>query len=409
MNNNFKKIKTMRKNLFILAAAALALASCSSDETTAVNDSVANANEINFRPLVNGVTRAAVTSYGDMSGGFNTGNTINVYADFNGSKYFQEDFEKQNGSTFTSTNKYYWPSDISNSKKMTFWAIYGATQKTDDPGVIETFLPATAAASQVDVLLAKEESDAAKTSTGQVLNFRHLLSMIDVKVKNTNPRLKITVYGARIGYVATTGAFDYNRDIDNDGIKDVGPLTTSQSSDNVNYKKWTLTAVTDANTNKYDQYYNGSDGTNGLSASVALVGNTSDTNHDLGTGWKPWIILPQAISPATAYTTTGTSGDDPKLNNAYIALLMEVENYNGSAATGTIVAKQWCYWPLAAVTWTPGYKYTYIVDTANGGYHPADRDTNTDLDPVLPDVIVFSASCTIDAWDTADGSYVSVP
>ena len=46
----------MKKKLLILAVAGLALASCSNDETVAVNESDA----ISFRPLINNATRHAV-------------------------------------------------------------------------------------------------------------------------------------------------------------------------------------------------------------------------------------------------------------------------------------------------------------------------------------------------------------
>ena len=48
----------MKKNLFILAVAGLALASCSSDETVA-SQATSQANEISFRAFNNGMTRAA--------------------------------------------------------------------------------------------------------------------------------------------------------------------------------------------------------------------------------------------------------------------------------------------------------------------------------------------------------------
>ena len=53
----------MKKNLFFLAAAAVALASCSSDETTAVNSSASQANqpkEISLFAVNQKATRAAI-------------------------------------------------------------------------------------------------------------------------------------------------------------------------------------------------------------------------------------------------------------------------------------------------------------------------------------------------------------
>ena len=74
----------MKKNLFILAAAALAFAACSNDE---VVESVAtgDSNAISFRPLVSGVTRAATDP--QVKTAFAADNVINVWADYGGSMY----------------------------------------------------------------------------------------------------------------------------------------------------------------------------------------------------------------------------------------------------------------------------------------------------------------------------------
>ena len=60
----------MKKILLMMAVAALVLASCSSDETIAVNESDA----ISFRSLTNNVTRAAdITAASDLA-------SFNVFA-----------------------------------------------------------------------------------------------------------------------------------------------------------------------------------------------------------------------------------------------------------------------------------------------------------------------------------------
>jgi len=92
----------MKKKLLILAVTGLALASCSNDQTVAVNQN--DSNEISFRTLVDGTTRTA----GPKAGGTNfvVGDVINVYADLydasatSHSKYFQADFTKQSTGGF---------------------------------------------------------------------------------------------------------------------------------------------------------------------------------------------------------------------------------------------------------------------------------------------------------------------
>ena len=388
----------MKKKLFFLAVAAIALASCSNDETIA-SQTNNEANAISFRPLMTGVTRTANAA--GIKYAFENGDIINVYADYNNSKYFQADFTN-NGTTFASAKPYYWPSDVA-SKNVTFTAIWGATQKENTPGNIDNYSPDAAAANQKDILVAKHVSSAKESPV--MMNFRHALSQIFVNVKNTNPNLKVTITGVRIGYVKTASTlFAYS----GSGTDTATPGTqdAAATSANIGQSDWTLvdfatpgSGETYANNYKYDQTL----------TSTELIGNASDGAHDFAGGFTPWILLPQNMkafdvdgSSNKLYANAksgGTGADAPDLSGSYIALQMKIENYNGSAATGTIVSTQWCYWPITT-NWTPGYKYTYTIDVASGGYMPTDTDNDKILDPVLDGAVIqFSISCTIDAWD----------
>lgn len=376
----------MKKNLYILAVACLALASCSNDETVATRH---DPNEISFRPLIDGTTRSTA---GPMAGGTNfaEGDVINVYANLydasasSNSKYFQADFTKQSTGGFTSVTKYYWPT-FDTDDKLTFTAIYGATQTDGTPGNIVNYSPATAAASQMDVMVAKKETTAKEPAV--VLNFRHALSQIEVKVKNSDATLDFDITGVRIGYVSTTGNFTYSGDATTTQ-EESGHTTAAQTL--VPASDWTPVAVTDANTNKYDQ------------ASTGTI--TSTKAATALTSFNSWLLIPQTQTAATAYTaaTQGTAASNPTLNGSYIALELEIYNYTGSIRSSKLVAKQWCYWPCA-FTWTPGFKYTYTVDLAGGGYQPINtKSAATTLDKVLGDVIVFSPDCSVDYWVTND-------
>lgn len=385
----------MKKTLFLLATAAIALASCSSDDTIAENMSLGAANEISFRPFVSAVTRAANAA--GVKSSFETGDAISVYAEYKAGKYFQDVFTKQAGDAgFTSVNKHYWPTDVG-TNNVTFTAIWGSSLLTpaltigSTAGNFTGYSPDDEAANQEDILVAKHTSSTKEAPVP--LNFRHALSQIVVKAKNTNPGLKVTITGVRIGYIKTAStSFTYTG-----GVTDTRE-TGAGSGANIDQTDWALVdfagspTTTTANDYKYDQTV----------TSLALIGNTSDTDHDL-TDTTPWILLPQnMIDAAGKYATQkeGTKGTPiPDLAGAYLALKMTIENYNGTAATGTIVSEQWCYWPITQA-WNPGYKYTYTINVAGGGYEPEDTDNDKNLDPVLEGtVIVFSPSCTIDAWD----------
>lgn len=382
----------MKKNLLILAVAALAFASCSNDETVAVNNS--GGNEISFRPLVTGVTRASAN--GPLAGSFAEGDVIDVYADLDGTKFFQADFTKGAGATgFTSgAEKYYWPSSFTN---LTFTAIYGAAQSTSTVGEITAFAPDDDVANQKDVLVARHVSTA-KTATVP-LNFRHVLSQIVVKVKNTNPGLKITIKGFQVGYVDKTGTFQLDRtsaiantDYQEEEVDgNAGNLTTSVTL--IPAAKWANTAATAASS-CYTQT---------LASDKVFTGTNTDEIATLGSSW---LLLPQSQTAATDYANddanvTVEASTAPDLAGSFIAVKMVIESYNGSATTGTLATERWCCWPVN-ITWNPGYKYTYTINVGDGGYEPADVDGTAGLDTVLGDVIIFSPDCTIDYWVVSD-------
>lgn len=395
-------MKMKKNNLLILAVAALGFAACSSDETTAVNEKLAESNAISFRPNVGGNMRTANDK--GVKASFESGDKISVYADYASSKYFQANFTS-NGTTFTSTPPYYWPADIADAdgKRVTFTAIWGPALTSPaltigtTAGNFTGYVPATLAANQEDILIAKHVSTSKESPVR--MNFRHALSQIIVKAKNSNANLQVTIAGVRIGYIKTaSSSFTYSGD-----ATDTRELGTANNAANVAQSDWTLVdfagtpTTTTANDYKYDQ-----------TVSLTLTGQEDD--GQALTSYAPWLLLPQSMTnadtdldgtPNYATPKTGTKGTaDPDFAGAYIALLMTIENYNGTSANGTIVSQQWCYWPITQ-NWTPGYKYTYTIDVAGGGYEPEDTDNDGEGDPVLDGaVITFDAvNCTIDAWD----------
>lgn len=362
----------MKKYYFILAAAALGFASCSNDETIE-SAALSESNEISFRPIVNGVTRASEKS------GWATNDVINVYAEYkvgsaDATKYFQADFTKQADANFTSVAKYYWPAMDGN--QMTFTSFYGVGQSTTTAGTLAgTFTPNATAASQTDIMYARKTLTAIEAPV--VLNFRHMLSQVNVNVKNTNSSLKFSVTGVRIGYVSTSGT-------------SFACTTVTTGDGNLAQNTWTPAALTGtdvekANSNKYDQTF----------AAFAVTGTTDATPI---TGFNTWMLIPQTQTTATDYaqTKSGASTDNPELNGAYIAIQMSIMNNDASGTS--LVSSQWCYWPIT-LNWTPGYKYTYTVDLAGGGYQPDDQNNTAGLDKILNSPIEISADCTIDTWD----------
>lgn len=385
----------MKKSIFILATAVIALASCSKDKTVEVNETLLNGNEISFRALEGGVLRAPNST--GLKTTFEEGDILHVTAIYKSAKYFQADFTKGAGDAgFNSTTKYYWPNDLS-TNNMTFTAFWNAEQKTyvsagDENSLAAAYTVPDNVASQKDLLLAKKTVTAKPADGGVTLNFRHMLSQIIVKVANDESNLKVIVSGVRVGYVAKTATFTYTGGVTDTRVADA---TNSTSATLIPRANWTPTAATAA-TQLHEQ-----------TVSATLIGTTVATAL---TSFSEWILMPQQLSAASDYVNRATKGavtsnTDPDLNGAYLALKMTIKSADDAA---TIVPEQWCYWPIGT-EWLPGYKYTYTINAGSGGYQPTDQDNTAGLDQVLAGTFIwFSPSCTIDTW-VESGIDVDVP
>ena len=397
------------KKLFFFAIAALGLAACSNDEVVEMNQGEA----ISFRPLTTNVTRSPNST--GVKQNFETGDVINVYANyFNGEsnvKYFQDDFTKQDGSTFTSSPaKYYWPAGISSTNKMTFTAIWGATQLANNPGKIGTADAKVTIEGNKDILVARHVSNTAEATP--ILNFRHALSQVVLKVKNTNTGLKITITDFQVGYVDKTSYFDFDKSSAS-AATDQQELEADASAGNVTSSPAAVTLIPATNWTNDAAAAPTSNYSQNLASSVVFTATNGGTADDeVVTLGSPWILLPQnrtAISAGYVTTQSGTvnASTVPDINKPYLAVKMTIESYNGAAVTGTLVSQRWCCWPVS-IDWSPGYKYTYTINVGDGGYEPIDTDNDGALDPTLGTEIVFSPSCTIDYWVVAAGTDVTM-
>lgn len=193
----------MKKNLFFLAAAAVALASCSSDETIAENSNVSQANqpkEISLFAVNQKVTRAAV-----QSAVFPTDNTMEVACYESGPRTPQSYFTKMtfkkdgtenvwrgwNGSAYAPK---YWPlSPVT----LNFFAISAETVTTPitiadnltSASVAYTTTNSFSATSQKDIMYAFNRGSV--TLSGNTLSypgdismvFGHALALVNFQIK----------------------------------------------------------------------------------------------------------------------------------------------------------------------------------------------------------------------------------
>ena len=383
----------MKKNYWILAAAAVALAACSNDDTIAVNQGIEEANTINFSTIVEGQTRAV---------GITSGSLLSFYVTANRGDeiYFGEapvQFAKDNSTdpvSYRSETKYYWPSE----GKLDFYAFAPATgttiTRTDSTHFSVT--PATTPETQEDFVYGVvRQQDKASGGNGVALNFRHAMSNVIIQLKNTASDLDVTVGNVSIGYILPTGAFapafktaaGSEVGFSTNG-SDISNVTASENGYYIAPGAWTI-----PNTSTRTSYTQ-------AATTTSYTSNTATTALP-----ADMILVPQALVDAEGYSAA-TAGSG--YNGACITVQLKIQDKQGHYLAGTAGAFETAMWPLAAATWLPGHKYTYTLDLAGGGYYPTNKE-NTDekLDPILENAVIFFLTPTVDEWIAAPG--INVP
>jgi hypothetical protein len=298
-----------------------------------------------------------------------------------GTAYFANvEFKTADGSTFTSqSNKYYWPSGT--NLDFYAWAPSDIANATYNSIPVTV---ATAAADQIDFVYAatkdwgkvalQDGTDAthaisATASSGVAINFRHALSKIVIKIKNSNDNLKITASNATLKNVKGAGTFvfaDANTDLQNGGWQ---------------YNGW---APSGDATAVYSQ-----------DITPAVFGATA---AQAGTDLK---LIPQELVHGNAYASAGTEAVFTAPNFVVKLKIQNSadDNYIVGAPSGENQYVD-AMFPLPDVTWLPGKQYTYVIDLANGGYYTKNQDTSDDLDPILEGAEIKFVTVNVDAWDT---------
>jgi len=386
----------MKKNYWILAAAAVALAACSNDDTIAVNQGIEEANTINFSTIVEGQTRAA---------GITTANIESFYVTANRGTdiYFGEapvQFAKDNSTdpvSYRSQTKYYWPSE----GKLDFYAFAPAAgdgstiSRTDSTGFSVT--PAPAPADQQDFVYGVvRQQDKATNGDGVHLNFRHAMSNVIIQLKNESTDKKVTVNNVAIGFILPTGTFHpVFKTAEGNQIgfctNGTGGISNVTDADETGYYITPDAWAADGTRRSYTQ----------TATTTAYAANTT-TATPLPTDM---ILVPQTLVKEEGYSAA-TAGSG--YNGACITVQLKIQDAQDHYLAGTATEYVTAMWPLAATRWLPGHKYTYILDLAGGGYFPTNQEnTDENLDPILKNQEIFFLTPTVDEWIAADG--IDVP
>ena len=348
--------------ILITAAAVIGLASCNKDRVVAIS----TPDSISFDASLGFASKATSKT------AFASGDKFDVWSVFDnaGTKttYFHDNYIFDGTSWNSSSTPYYWPETIDGTHTLTFHAVWPETITRSTSADSFDYTVVDAAANQKDVLYAKHVSST-KETTGVKLNFRHALSLIDIKTKNSSTSLKFDITGVKVAFVNKAGTFT--------ATSVATGNTDEMNTGNLARTDWSATDGTADASRNYNQ--TGLSGTVAAGASAAALGSS-------------WILMPQEQTIASAYTSSTLAAP---INGAYLAVKMTIKN----ATDGSVIASErWCCWPVA-ISWTPGYRYTYTIDLAGGGYEETNVDGDPELDPVLGGQEIIFVNCTVDAWD----------
>lgn len=364
----------------------MALASCSNEEVIELNTE----NAICFRAAVDhGVTvRGLETSNENFKAFYVTAledlipddDTNNQYTTF-----FENLLFTKKGTTdeYVSDPVYQW----SNKLSLKFFA-YGYQPKTDmekpvdgsvfgkeitltgDQQTFNGFSPRPEFADQVDLVTAVAQSKKTPLNASVSLNFRHILSEVQVKARCDSKAHQILIKAMKFGNIDNNGNYDFSR---NEWTVNKGKTS---------YMLW----------QKDDHTY------------TTLTSAESDLSLVNSVGYS--MLLPQRLTSWSYLEgfydeTTGATGKY-KTSAQYIAVLIKIIALNPETGEITNAIKfplndnhkvddegfGWAYIPFyveKCPAWNMGYRYIYHLDFSNGaGY-------NEDGEQILNAEIQFKA------------------
>ena len=331
----------MKKAFYMMAAAAIALSSCSSEETT----DVAKSSAITFRPTVGLNSRGAEMTTDDLNEMWVTG--FYQKAD---EVYFSDlKFTKEKGSTtntFIPSAPVFWQE----GRTYKFVAISPAKSEwpagltiTRDAVTCENFEPKTDILAQKDMIIKAVEANNDQWGKELELNFKHILSQIQIKVKNGNENLVYNIKAVRIKSVVGKKKLTYATTTNTSTWEDIAGVNSDA--------QYTLTFN---NAYKLD----GKNTTN-------LTLTSADATVENGGGA---MLIPQNV---TAWD--GAKVDDNAAYNGgtYISIYLNVKMASGNKFMYPAGAQGeqtygWVAIPVPAINWEEGNKYIYTLDMSTG-------------------------------------------
>ena len=354
------------KRIIFGAMAAAAMLSCAKEQV--IEQNRAN-DEITFSIVAENQTKAeAVYCANNLLPEFDVCATYTKYGEATAQWYFQNDnIAMVDGAWVNQTTTRYWSANGTHD----FYAIYNGTMNVsaiDATPAAPTvnFTPATTVADQKDLLYAVTKGHE-KSNNPVALNFRHALSQIEFKAKNTNAQLYVEIEGVQVGQTPGVGVFTY----------------PSVATD-VNFEDHTQ-AGTHAYTTGTWTYNTPTDYAVAFTDAVPVVGDDTPVGLTISTD-KTNVTNSMLLIPATTEKWTPADAET-EFDGTYLAVNCRIYNVAGTsyAASDVCLHDGWAVIPVA-FEWEPGkkYIYTFVFGEGNGGYEGGEYPTpDPSDDPVL--------------------------
>ncbi len=377
----------MNKAIYFVAAASLALASCSNDETL----DMGNQKGISFRTVAGLNSRVAEVTQSNLKG-----ISVTAFEDGADAAYFTDVNYTREGqtNTFVSNPEYNWL----RGKTLNFLALAtsagawtAAKTVTFDKAtntyktVLTDYTPDADISKHQDLMIGTASGTENNDANGLDLTLNHILSQIEVRAKNTNAAYVYSIKGVRIVAVKGTGTY-----------------TSTERT------PW---APKDDSRVKYEVVY---DDAKELTAEVSVMKAEGDNA----------MLIPQNVEGWIGTTTSTANDFDSYTGGTYISLLLNVK----SASTGKYIypagsteeAKTygWAAVSTNNTTWNSGKKYIYTLNLSNGcgSVDPVDPGTGVTpdgaKDPVKGDKIFgdpIKFDVTVAGWGADGNGQTSFP
>ena len=209
------------KGFLLIAAAAMLTVSCSDD----VVISELNRDVISVRATLGKMSKGVLVTSANLG-------QFSIYASHCDTAVIPQCTANVNSEGITSGyGQHYWPQDAG-ANQVKFYA-WGPTDSKNGGQIVATnnttftVTPNDEMDTQVDFVYAYTQKDLNTGKNGVNLMFRHAMSQVVIKVRNTQPQYKFNVRGWKVVYLDKDGVFTFTG-----SSTDNGPLSKSYWSDN---------------------------------------------------------------------------------------------------------------------------------------------------------------------------------